>query len=198
MCEICMNRREFLAVTLAGGCAVAAAPTAAVAQGYPLYCSWSGGPSMGPGLWPPEPLAVQQVVQVASILQLPFPINVFLGEVPNASATIINGLPAIVYNSNFLVALSSCYQPAGMTVLAHEVGHHANRDLAWAGQFRHPWTKEFGADWVSGLAMKRLGASLEDTLSGIQCSMGAFSPGSPTHPDSQNRLLAIRQGWEVG
>lgn len=85
-----------------------------------------------------------------------------------------------------------------MTVLAHEVGHHAMLDLAWANQFKHPWTKELGADWVSGLAMKRLGAPLDDTLSGIQCGMGPFSPGSPSHPDSQRRLLAIQQGWEAG
>jgi hypothetical protein len=198
MCEMCMNRRKFLAIALGGGCAAVAAPTAAVAQVYPLYCSWSGGGGMGQGLWAPEPLAVQQVVQVASVLQLPFPIRVFMGGVPNASATIVDNVPAIVYNSNFLVALSSCYPPAGMTVLAHEVGHHAQRDLAWAGQFRHPWTRELGADWVSGLAMKRLGASLDDTLSGIQCGMGPFSPGSPTHPDSHQRLVAIQQGWETG
>jgi hypothetical protein len=85
-----------------------------------------------------------------------------------------------------------------MTVLAHEVGHHAMLDTTWAGQYKHPWTRELGADWVSGLAMRRIGASLPDTLSGIQCSMGVFSPGSPSHPDSQSRLQAITQGWWAG
>jgi len=55
-----------------------------------------------------------------------------------------------------------------------------------------------GADWVSGLAMRRLGLSLSDTRSGIECSMGVFGPGSPTHPDSPRRLIAVTEGWEAG
>jgi hypothetical protein len=77
-----------------------------------------------------------------------------IGGVPNASATVINGVPSIIYNADFLGDLFACNEMAGMTVLAHEVGHHAMLDTTWMGQFRHPWVKELGADWVSGLALQ--------------------------------------------
>ncbi len=153
---------------------------------------------MGAGLAPGTHDAVALVSQIMSAIGLNIPMSVYRGGVPNASATIIGGYPAIVYNGFFLNGLSPCNQWAGVTVLAHEVGHHANRDTNWAAQFTHPWQKELGADWVSGLAMRRLGRSLNESLSGIACGMGPFSPGSPSHPNSQLRLQAIEQGWYAG
>jgi len=197
MCRICLDRRQFFRSALAGAAALAAKPVTAFAQFYPLLCSWSGGWNTGQGLAPGAPIAIQQVQLIAQAIEFPVPLEVFMGGVPNAAATMING-PAIVYNPAFLDSVAFCHPPAAMTILAHEVGHHAMLDTTWAGQWKHPWQKELGADWVSGLAMKRLGATLQDTLSGIQCSFGPFSPASPTHPDSQNRMAAIVQGWQAG
>jgi len=135
---------------------------------------------------------------IAGAIRYHVPLQVFIGGVPNASATIINGAPAIIYNANFLDSFFRCHQAAGMTVLAHEVGHHAMLDTTWMGQNKHPWDRELGADWVSGLAMKRLGATLTDTQSGIECGMGVFGPPSPSHPDGQRRMLAVTQGWHSG
>jgi hypothetical protein len=150
-------------------------------------------------LAPGTAVAIQQVQLISRAIGYYTPIQTFMGGVPNASATVINGFPAIVYNPDFLGLLFQCNQAAGMTVLAHEVGHHALLDTTWQGQqFKHPWVRELGADWASGFAMKRLGASRDNTLSGIQCSMGVFSPGSISHPDSRNRLLAVEQGWAQG
>jgi hypothetical protein len=198
MCSLCNSRRQFLLGALATSCALLSWRSPSNAQQYILLCSWAGGASVGQGLAPATPFAIGQVQEIAQAIQYPAPMQVYMGGVPNASATIINNSPAIIYNAGFLDSLFACDQAAGMTVLAHEIGHHANLDTTWAGQYRHPWTRELGADWVSGLAMKRLGVNLPDTLSGIQCSMGSFSPASPTHPDSQARLQAIIQGWQQG
>jgi hypothetical protein len=203
MCSLCKDRRQFVFGSLAFGFSLLAFPSLARAQFFPgaqyaLLCSWSGGSNFGQGLAAATPDAIGQIQIIAQVIQYPVPLQVYIGGVPNASATIINNGPAIIYNPGFLNVLFACDQAAGMTVLAHEIGHHANLDTTWAGQYRHPWTRELGADWASGLAMKRLGISLYDTQSGIQCSMGPFSPGSPSHPDSQLRLQAVTQGWQMG
>jgi hypothetical protein len=193
-----INRRQVLLGLPATALGLLMEPTTLHAQQYRLLCSWSGGGDFGQGLGPPAPLAMQQVQAITQAIGYRVPLGVYIGYVPNASATIIGGGPAIVYNPDFLQGLFNCNQPAGMTVLAHEVGHHANLDTTWAGQYRHPWQRELGADWVSGLAMRRLGANLDATLSGIHCSFGPFSPGSMTHPDSQLRIQAVRDGWLTG
>ncbi len=126
------------------------------------------------------------------------PIEIYIGGVDNAAATVIQGTPVVIYNPQFLGQLYQCNQVAAATVLAHEVGHHANRDTSWAGQFNNPWDKELGADFVSGIAMRRLSVSLDNALSGIYCSFGSFSPGSASHPDSQLRLEAVAEGWHAG
>ena len=169
-----------------------------LAQMFPILCSWAGASRVGAGLAPGAQQAVYEVQSILAAIQFYAPVEVLIGGVPNAAATVINGYPAIVYNPQFLRHLAACDPVAAQVVLAHEVGHHANRDTTWSGQFRHPWQRELGADWVAGLAMRRLGIPLRRALNSILCSMGPFSPGSPSHPDSQRRLTAVREGWLYG
>jgi len=197
MCDACINRRHLLIGSLAALGSLAGTPSA-FAQVYILLCSWAGGGGIGEGLAKADSTYELDVAAIARLINFQWPIQVYVGGVANASATVLNDGPAIVYNADFLEKLSQCNPLAATTVLAHEVGHHAMADTVWMGlygSFKDPWQKELAADWVSGLAMKRMGISLESTLSGIECSMGSFSPGSPTHPDSQKRLFAIKEGW---
>lgn len=197
MCSTTHSRRGFLAGTGALAAATLSGGSGA-AQAFPILCSWSGGGDIGFGLAPASGQAANEVASVMRAIGLNIPMQVYTGGVTNAVATTINGLPAIVYNPGFMNQLWGCNSFAAATVLGHEVGHHANRDTQWQRQFTHSWNRELGADWVSGLAMRRLGVSLQDATSGIQCSMGPFSPGSPSHPDSQRRLQAISAGWYAG
>ena len=84
---------------------------------------------------------------------------------------------------------------APVSVLAHEVGHHANGDTTWFGVFRHPWHRELGADFVSGLALARLGASPEEATRALRAM---FNFGSPSHPDTPRRMAAVMDGWQRG
>lgn len=204
MCGNGVDRRSFLRscassfVGMSSASAFLVSGRKAEAQYFPVLCSWAGANQLGAGLGPATPTAVGQVRAILQAIQFFAPIEVFMGGVPNAAASVVWGRPAVIYNPMFLNGLAACDPVAAVTVLAHEVGHHANQDTTWMGQYRHSWQRELGADWVSGLAMKRLGTPLERALSGITCSFGPFSPGSPSHPDSQSRIRAVSEGWYAG
>lgn len=190
----CCSRRLFLIG--ATGVAGAAFANQAEAQRYPLLCSYGGGPNFGHGLSPGSMFAVSQLRAICTAIGYQFPVSIYMGGVPNASATIINGQQAVIYNADFLGALYQCNAIAGASVIAHEVGHHATGDTWVYGRLKHPWGKELGADWVSGFAMARLRVPLDDAISGIQCAFGEFGPPpSISHPDGRRRLEAIEQGW---
>ena len=82
---------------------------------------------------------------------------------------------------------------APVTVLAHEIGHHINYDISWYGSFKHPWSKELQADYVSGYVMQKLGVSLEDALSAFKTMFSWY--GSYTHPDTPRRIDALSLGY---
>lgn len=195
MCGPILTRRRVLSG--AGATVLAAAAGRGTAQTYPILCSWAGG-NWGSGLAEATPRARADVFNIIDALRLNGRLQVFRGGVPNAAATIIQGYPAVIYNPDFLGRLYRCNPAAPLTVLAHEVGHHANNDTHFTSQFEHPWHRELGADFVSGVAMRRLGVGLSEAQTGIACSFGRFSPGSPSHPDSQRRLAAIHDGWMAG
>ncbi len=170
-------------------------PLIAQAQSYPLLCSWSGG-GFGNGLFQPTSYALQISQRVANVLGVA-PINIYRGGVPNASATVINNSPVIVYSSQFLNSMgqqASSWAP--VSIIAHEYGHHMNFDTSFYGQFKHPWTKELQADFVSGFAMARMGASLEQSTRALRSNFSFTSSGS--HPDTPKRLDALTQGWHRG
>ena len=199
-----LSRRLFLR-QLAGSLGGIVASSAALslsnhasAQVYPVLCSWAGTNQIGVGLAQAPPQPVYHVQQIMAAIGYRVPMQVFIGGVPNAVATVIGQIPTIVYNPDFLGRLHYCNWVAPISILAHEVGHHANLDTTWMAQFKHSWQRELAADWVSGLAMRRLGIPLADAQTGIVCSFGFFSPGSPSHPDSQRRLQAVQAGWYHG
>lgn len=166
-------------------------PFFAHAQSYPLLCSWAGG-GYGKGLAHPTQYAARVSLDVAQVLGVN-PISIYQGGVPNASATVINNGPVIVYSPQFLNAMAQRASGwAPVSIIAHEYGHHLNLDTTYYGQFKHAWTKELQADFVSGLAMGRLGASLEEATRALRAN---FNFGSQSHPDTPKRLDALAQGW---
>lgn len=191
------GRRKFIKGLSAFSIATSFSSKASVAQNFRVLCSYAGG-SFGSGLAPASNSAIAAVRDIENVLGYYANLDVYRGGVPNAAAMVWNSRYAIVYNHSFMSGLASCHRIAPYTVLAHEVGHHANADTQWAGQFRNSWSKEFGADFVSGVAMRRLGIDLDAAQSAILCTFGAFSPGNSSHPGSQQRLAAIADGWWQG
>ena len=137
--------------------------------------------------------------EIARALDYPEPVWVFRADVAAANAVFDGDERAIIYNPAFLDEAQSLAGTrwAAASIIAHEFGHHfyGHADL---GAGRMPSgvrrTRELEADYFSGFALARLGASLEEAESAQRALFDAHS--SPTHPDSARRLRAISLGWK--
>lgn len=113
--------------------------------------------------------------------------------VPNAAAVVYGGKRFLLYNPTFLVSVNRAGHTdwAGISILAHEMGHHLNGHTLRSGGSQPQ--DELEADEFSGFVLRRLGASLAQA----QAAMAAVSDdqGSATHPGRLPRLAAISQGW---
>ncbi|MEJ7778979.1 MAG: M48 family metalloprotease [Daejeonella sp.] len=112
----------------------------------------------------------------------------------NAYATIINNRRFIVYDNRFLTNLDEYARTnwASVSVLAHEMGHHYRNHIVSGGSSSPP--KELEADYFSGYALAKLGASLNEATAAMQ----RISPlqGSASHPGRAARVDAIQKGWD--
>lgn len=113
--------------------------------------------------------------------------------VPNAAAVVYGGKRYLLYNPTFLASVNRAGHTdwAGISILAHEMGHHLNGHTLRSGGSQPQ--DELEADEFSGFVLRRLGASLAQA----QAAMAAVSDdqGSATHPGRMPRLAAISQGW---
>ena len=126
---------------------------------------------------------------------------IYRAPVSAAHAVYLDGQAAIVYNPGFLdEVVDRAGTPwAAVSVIAHELGHHHYGHshepidaLALAERHEH----ELEADFFSGYALARMGATLEEAES-AQAALYSEVP-SPTHPSSPSRLAAITEGWYAG
>ena len=115
-------------------------------------------------------------------------------EVDNAAAVVFNGKRFLLYNPDFLGAVNRAGHTdwAGISILAHEMGHHLNGHTLRAGGSQP--ADELEADEFSGFVLRKLGASLAQA----QAAMASVpdAEDSPTHPGRTPRLAAIGQGWQ--
>lgn len=155
------------------------------------YCSYSGG-ACANGLAQPKPYATNVVASICRVLKVAY-IETYAGDVGNACASSYYGRPIITYNPSFLNYLANKNEWAAISVLAHEVGHHINNDVSWYGSFKHSWTKELQADFISGYVLYKMGASLSDARFALSLMFSWM--GSESHPDSPRRLAALTQGY---
>ena len=115
-------------------------------------------------------------------------------EVDNAAAVVYNGQRYLLYNPDFLSAVNRAGHTdwAGISILAHEMGHHLNGHTLRAGGSQP--ADELEADEFSGFVLRKLGASLAQAQAAMATVPDA--EGSPTHPGRTPRLAAIGQGWQ--
>ncbi|WP_201980852.1 M48 family metalloprotease [Hymenobacter rubidus] len=115
-------------------------------------------------------------------------------EVDNAAAVVYDGKRFLLYNPDFLNAVNRAGHTdwAGISILAHEMGHHLNGHTLRGGGSQP--ADELEADEFSGFVLRKLGASLAQA----QAAMASVSDdqGSATHPGRTPRLAAISQGWQ--
>jgi len=113
----------------------------------------------------------------------------------NAYATIINRIRYIIYDNDFLENLDDYANTkwASISVLAHEMGHHYYNHVVNGQGSTIP--TEIEADFFSGYAMQKEGATLEQSLAAMKAI--ASDKASSTHPGKNDRLAAITRGWNA-
>ena len=115
-------------------------------------------------------------------------------DVDNAAAVLYGGKRYLLYNPDFLNGVNRAGHTdwAGISILAHEMGHHLNGHTLRSGGSQP--ADELEADEFSGFVLRKLGASLAQA----QAAMATVSDdeGSSTHPGRAPRLAAIGQGWQ--
>ena len=113
--------------------------------------------------------------------------------VPNAAAVVYNNKRYLLYNPQFLAAVNRAGHTdwGGISILAHEMGHHLNGHTLRGGGSQPQ--DELEADEFSGFVLRRLGASLAQAQAAL--ATVADDQGSATHPGRMPRLAAISQGW---
>lgn len=114
--------------------------------------------------------------------------------VQNAAAVVYGGKRFLLYNPNFVAAVNRAGRSdwAGISILAHEMGHHLNGHTLKAGG-SNP-TDELEADEFSGFVLRKMGASLAEAQAGM--AVVSDEEASPTHPGRSTRLKAIGEGWQ--
>jgi hypothetical protein len=111
----------------------------------------------------------------------------------NCFATVIEGQPFIIYDNAFLSRVEETTRTdwGAVSILAHEIGHHANFHTI-DGTGSRP-EKELEADYFSGFWLHEMGANLSQSQEAMKHFQGEFV--TSTHPPQSQRLVAIQKGW---
>lgn len=112
----------------------------------------------------------------------------------NCFATVIEGQPYIIYDNAFLNRVEETTHTdwAAVSILAHEIGHHANFHTI-DGTGSRP-DKELEADYFSGFWLHEMGANLAQSQEAMKHFQGESV--TTTHPPRSQRLDAIEKGWK--
>jgi hypothetical protein len=115
-------------------------------------------------------------------------------DIENAAAVIYGGKRYVLYDKDFVASINNAVNTdwAGVSILAHEIGHHLNGHTLDGGG--NSLKAELEADEFSGFVLRKLGASVKDA----QAAMATISSerASRTHPGRKDRLAAIETGWK--
>jgi hypothetical protein len=113
----------------------------------------------------------------------------------NAYATVINKRRWIIYDNHFLENLDAHASTkwASISVLAHEMGHHYYDHVVTGRGSTIP--TEIEADAFSGYLMRKMGASLQQSIAAMQAI--ATDRASATHPAKKDRIASITRGWNL-
>lgn len=124
-------------------------------------------------------------------------------NINNAVALTMNGVRYIMYDPEFMTSISYGDEWSNKFILAHEVGHHINGhtvDVLAANSSNKvslstSRIQELESDEFAGFVLGRLGASLDDALSGVQ-SFSDEDDSYSTHPRRSKRIAAIKKGFK--
>ena len=132
--------------------------------------------------------------QIIDVVGLKANFDIREANIPNAAAVTYAGKRYILYNPNFIQQLETTTGTkwAGISVLAHEIGHHLNGHTITASGSQP--NLELEADEFSGFVLRKMGASLMESQAAMK-TLASFN-ASKTHPGKSDRLTSIANGWE--
>ena len=132
--------------------------------------------------------------QIIDIVGLKPNFEVREANVPNAAAVVYSGKRYVLYNPTFIKNLerTTGTKWAGVSVLAHEIGHHLNGHTITSSGSQP--NLELESDEFSGFVLRKMGASLAEAQAAMKTL--ATVNASKTHPGQYDRLSAIADGWE--
>jgi len=132
--------------------------------------------------------------EIISVMNLKVNFEVREANVPNAGAVFYNNKRYILYNPSFIKQIDRAARTdwASISILAHEIGHHVLGHTFKTGG--NSYDQELEADQFSGIALKKMGATLEESQAAM--NLVASDRPSPTHPARAYRLDAIAKGWK--
>jgi tetratricopeptide (TPR) repeat protein len=130
-------------------------------------------------------------------------------DIDNAVAVSYKGVRYILYDRDFLNRLNNSSNDwFGLTVLAHEVGHHINGhsidillalgDVVESKSLEKRRKQELEADEFAGFVLAKLGAPLNQIKNNIASISSEADDLYSTHPSRQKRLNAIQTGYLNG
>lgn len=132
--------------------------------------------------------------EIKKSININTPFDVFItADENNAFATIgKNGKRIILADHMFLVKLN---KDAGtkwgaISILSHEVGHH----IAGFSRRSTQLEGELDADYWSGYALQKLGASKNASIKAIM--KYGTEQDTESHPNKYSRASVIQEGWE--
>lgn len=131
--------------------------------------------------------------KILSVVGLKPNFEVRAANVPNAAAVILKNKRYILYNPKFIsqINYASGTNWAGISIIAHEIGHHLNGHTLRSGGSRPDL--ELEADEFSGFVLNKLGADKNEAQ--VAMAVAASQKSSHTHPAKKDRLAAIADGW---
>lgn len=139
-----------------------------------------------------DPSGIPQVVsRINGALRIDPNFDVLIAEgEDNAMATTAGGRKVLIIDVEFLERVNSRAgnQWAAISIIAHEVGHHI------AGFSPDSHRAELNADYWSGQALMRLGASRRSSTRAIM-TFGTEQDSS-SHPSKYRRAQTIERGWD--
>src|SRR5215213_8487184 len=106
--------------------------------------------------------------EIVDIVGLKANFEVREANIPNAAAVVYGGKRYILYNPNFIIQLEKTTGTkwAGISVLAHEIGHHLNGHTITAAGSQP--ALELEADEFSGFVLRKMGATLQQAQAAMK------------------------------
>jgi hypothetical protein len=167
------------------------------------FCNYGGEKSLGSLITPEDGTSFSESASANTIVReildeagLVGNFIVRAANVPNAAASVRMGDRYVEYNPNFVqnLKIGTKTNWSIYSVMAHEIGHHLQGHTLKPGGSRPDI--ELEADEYSGFILAKMGAKLNDAQQAMM-TFGSDS-SSGTHPATEQRLAAIKKGWERG